>query len=39
MHPDFRATASMPLPPGTTAWYINVYSDKLTLTSDYQESK
>lgn len=30
-------TASAPLPPGTTAWYINAYSDKLTLTSDYQE--
>ncbi len=34
-----EARASMPLPPGTTAWYINVYSDKLTLTSDYQETK
>jgi cephalosporin-C deacetylase-like acetyl esterase len=32
-------TASAPLPPGTTAWYINAYSDKLTLTSDYQEIK
>ena len=31
--------ATTPLPPGTTAWYINVYSDKLTLTSDYQEIK
>ena len=32
-------TASAPLPPGTTAWYINAYADKLTLTSDYQEIK
>ena len=32
-------TASAPLPPGTTAWYINAYSGKLTLTSDYQEIK
>ena len=30
-------TASAPLPAGTTAWYINAYADKLTLTSDYQE--
>ena len=30
-------TASAPLPPGTTAWYMNAYADKLTLTSDYQE--
>ena len=33
------ATASAPLPPGTTAWYINAYADQLTLTSDYQEIK
>ena len=33
------ATASAPLPTGTTAWYINAYADKLTLTSDYQEIK
>jgi cephalosporin-C deacetylase-like acetyl esterase len=33
------ATASVPLPAGTTAWYINAYADKLTLTSDYQEIK
>jgi cephalosporin-C deacetylase-like acetyl esterase len=32
-------TASAPLPPGTTAWYINAYADTLTLTSDYQEIK
>ena len=32
-------TASAPLPAGTTAWYINAYADKLTLTSDYQEIK
>jgi cephalosporin-C deacetylase-like acetyl esterase len=32
-------TASAQLPPGTTAWYINAYADKLTLTSDYQEIK
>jgi cephalosporin-C deacetylase-like acetyl esterase len=32
-------TASAPLPPGTTAWYINAYADNLTLTSDYQEIK
>jgi cephalosporin-C deacetylase-like acetyl esterase len=32
-------TASAPLPTGTTAWYINAYADKLTLTSDYQEIK
>ena len=32
-------TASAPLPTGTTAWYINAYSDKLTLSSDYQEIK
>jgi len=32
-------TASAPLPSGTTAWYINAYADKLTLTSDYQEIK
>jgi cephalosporin-C deacetylase-like acetyl esterase len=32
-------TASAPLPPGTTAWYINAYADQLTLTSDYQEIK
>lgn len=32
-------TASAPLPPGTTAWYINAYADKLTITSDYQEIK
>jgi cephalosporin-C deacetylase-like acetyl esterase len=32
-------TTSAPLPPGTTAWYINAYADKLTLTSDYQEIK
>ena len=32
-------TASAPLPPSTTAWYINAYADKLTLTSDYQEIK
>jgi cephalosporin-C deacetylase-like acetyl esterase len=30
-------TASAALPAGTTAWYINAYADKLTLTSDYQE--
>jgi cephalosporin-C deacetylase-like acetyl esterase len=30
-------TASAPLPPGTTAWYVNAYADQLTLTSDYQE--
>jgi cephalosporin-C deacetylase-like acetyl esterase len=33
------ATTSAPLPTGTTAWYINTYADKLTLTSDYQEIK
>jgi len=27
------------LPAGTTAWYINAYSDKLTLSTDYQEIK
>ncbi len=32
-------TVSAPLPAGTTAWYINAYADKLTLTSDYQEIK
>ena len=32
-------TASAPLPPGTTAWYINAYADKLTLSTDYQEIK
>lgn len=32
-------TASAPLPPGTTAWYLNAYADQLTLTSDYQEIK
>ena len=32
-------TTSAPLPPGTTAWYINAYADTLTLTSDYQEIK
>ena len=32
-------TASAPLPAGTTAWYINAYAAKLTLTSDYQEIK
>ena len=32
-------TASAPLPPGTTAWYINAYADMLTLSSDYQEIK
>jgi hypothetical protein len=32
-------TVSAPLPPGTTAWYINAYAGKLTLTSDYQEIK
>ncbi len=30
-------TASAPLPPGTTAWYVNAYAGQLTLTSDYQE--
>ncbi|MEY4306795.1 MAG: Acetyl esterase Axe7A precursor [Verrucomicrobiota bacterium] len=30
-------TVSAPLPPGTTAWYVNAYAGKLTLTSDYQE--
>ncbi len=30
---------SATLPPGTTAWYVNAYADKLTLTSDYQELK
>jgi hypothetical protein len=33
------ASTSAPLPLGTTAWYINAYADKLTLTSDYQEIK
>jgi hypothetical protein len=33
------ASTSAPLPPGTTAWYINAYADTLTLTSDYQEIK
>ncbi len=33
------ASTSAPLPAGTTAWYINAYADKLTLTSDYQEIK
>jgi cephalosporin-C deacetylase-like acetyl esterase len=33
------ATASAPLPAGTTAWYVNVYADTLTLSSDYQESR
>ncbi|NBS05729.1 MAG: hypothetical protein EBS64_11205 [Verrucomicrobia bacterium] len=33
------ASTSAPLPPGTTSWYINAYSDKLTLSSDYQEIK
>ena len=32
-------TASAPLPPGTTAWYINAYAGDLTLTSDYQETR
>lgn len=32
-------TASAPLPPGTTAWYVNAYAGALTLTSDYQEIK
>ena len=32
-------TTSAPLPPGTTAWYINAYANTLTLTSDYQEIK
>lgn len=32
-------STSASLPPGTTAWYINAYADKLTLTSDYQEIK
>ena len=36
---EIAATASAPLPTGTTAWYINAYADKLTLTSDYQEIK
>lgn len=30
-------TVSAPLPPGTTAWYLNVRSGKLTVSSDYQE--
>lgn len=30
-------TAAAPLPPGTTAWYVNAYAGQLTLTSDYQE--
>ena len=32
-------TASAPLPAGTTAWYVNAFADKLTLSSDYQEIK
>jgi len=32
----WRATA--PLPDGTTAWFINVHSSKLTVSSDYQEA-
>ncbi len=30
-------TTSAPLPPGTTAWYVNAYAGDLTLSSDYQE--
>ena len=30
-------TASAPLPPGTTAWYVNAYVGDLTLSSDFQE--
>jgi cephalosporin-C deacetylase-like acetyl esterase len=39
-HFDLKTmTATATLAVGTTAWYINVYADKLTLTSDYQEIK
>ena len=31
----WRVTA--PLPEGTTAWFINVHSGKLTVSSDFQE--
>jgi len=30
--------ASAPLPPGTTAWFINVHSGGLTVSSEFQES-
>jgi len=32
-------TASAPLPPGTTAWYVNAYAGDLTLSSDFQETR
>ncbi len=31
--------ASAPLPPGTTAWYMNLRCGALTASSDYQETK
>ena len=34
---EWRVTA--PLPPGTTAWFVNVRSSGLTASSDYQETK
>jgi dienelactone hydrolase len=34
---EWRVTA--PLPPDTTAWFVNVRSDGLTASSDYQETK
>ena len=32
-------TASAKLPKGTTAWFLNAYSGKLVVSSDYQETK
>ncbi len=34
---EWRVTA--PLPPGTTAWFVNVRSGELTASSDFQETK
>ncbi|WP_435896095.1 alpha/beta hydrolase family protein [Oceaniferula spumae] len=35
---DGKWIAQAELPKGSTAWFINVHSDKLTVSSDYQEA-
>jgi dienelactone hydrolase len=35
---DAKVTATAPLPPGTTAWFINLRSNNLTASSDFYET-